>query len=70
MFTQQTYIVRVYRQESSRGPRFAGIVEMVQEQRSVPFAGLPALVAILRGSGGRGHGGIGRSNNRSSRGPT
>jgi hypothetical protein len=50
MFSTQTYVVRIYRQRGSRENTLAGVVEIVQEQRSVAFVGLAALGQILLSS--------------------
>jgi hypothetical protein len=62
--TAQIYIVRVYRQNGSGGKRLAGVVEIVQEQRSVAFVGVLALGAILSRTSGRGRKRAGRNARR------
>jgi len=47
MLEAHTFIVRIYRRESGRGGRTAGFVEIVDQQRCVPFAGYAALRQIL-----------------------
>jgi hypothetical protein len=64
VFTAEIYIVRVYRQDGSSGRRLAGVVEIVQEQRTVAFVGVLALGAILSRISGRGRKGAGRRNTR------
>jgi len=70
VFTAQIYIVRVYRQEGPNGRRLAGVVEIVQEQRSVAFVGVLALGAILSRTSGRGRKRAGRRNARRGLEPT
>jgi hypothetical protein len=53
MLAARTYIVRVYRRSGPVARRLAGVVEIVHEQRTVPFAGLFALGSILRRAEGR-----------------
>lgn len=47
MLEAQTYIVRIYRRKGALARRVAGVVEIVEQRRSVAFRGLPALCAIL-----------------------
>ena len=63
MLRERTYIVRIYRREGARG-RLAGMVEIVDEQRIVSFAGLLALGAILAKPSTGGGQGAGRRKRR------
>jgi hypothetical protein len=49
MLEAQTYIVRIYRRKGALARRVVGVVEIVDQRRSVAFRGLPALCAILAG---------------------
>jgi hypothetical protein len=49
MLEAQTYIVRIYRRKGALARGVAGVVEIVEQRRSVAFRGLPALCAILTG---------------------